>query len=448
MRVPMTVAMTFALCLPAGAADDLQDKIRQLRPNILPETVYIHVIGRNYEAGKSANASWTGSGVVISSDGYVASNHHVLDQARRVRVMLSNGKAYDGKVIGTDAETDLGLLRLVLPDDAPPLPFARFADSDTLSAGDFVLTVGSPFGLTRSISFGIVNNPAQVLVSDGLYNWIQTDAAINSGNSGGPLIDLEGRVVGINTLSLRGTGLGFAIPAAVARDILGRIKVDGRVLRSNLGLSLQALRDFNRDTYVPGERGVLIVGTEPNSPATAAGFRPGDFLLSIEGKDAGALYPESLAAVKRRLTELPAGRSAAFEVMRNGQTLRLTATPTPRAAAAPDKEQFDAEEWMMTVKSIGEDEDSLERYFRAGGVGILEVAEPGNAKRSGLQSKDIILAVDGADIKSIDDLRQSYWRSMAKRASDRLILVSVLRRGRRFEVALDYSHSKDSQEVR
>ncbi|MDD5628250.1 MAG: trypsin-like peptidase domain-containing protein [Elusimicrobia bacterium] len=442
------LALALALGGRAAAADaDLQDRILLARRAVLPKTVYIHVVARDYDEGKAKRALWTGSGVIISSDGYVATNAHVLEQAQRVRVMLSDSRAYEGRVVGTDPDTDLGLLRLDLPAGQGPLPAAAFAEPGALAAGDFVLAVGSPFGLSRSVSFGIVNNPAQSLGDEGLYNWIQTDAAINPGNSGGPLVDLEGRVVGINTLGIGGAGLGFAIPSDVAQDILARLKSGGRVARSSLGLSLQALRDFDRDSYAPGERGVLVVGAEPGSPAAAAGLRPGDFLVSVNGQALGALYPEDLPAVRRRLADLPAGRPAALAALRGGRLLELTAVPKPRAPAAPSQEQFDAEEWMLTAKAVREDEESLEGYLRPGGCYVLGVAERGNAARSGLKSQDIILAVDGTAVGSLAELRQAYWRSLAKPAAERLILVSVLRHGRPFQVALDYSHSKASQET-
>lgn len=439
---PLLLALLTACAAQGAAAADLQARIHAARAIILPKTVYIHVIGRGFAGGEVKGGIWTGSGVILSSDGYVATNHHVLARAQRVRVLLSDRRSFEGKVIGTDPVTDLGLLKLTLPPGHLPLPSAEWGDSQALSAGDFVLAVGSPLGLTRSVSLGIVNNPAQFLQDDeGLYNWIQTDAAINPGNSGGPLVDLEGKVVGINTLGAR--SIGFAIPAAAASVILARLKADGAVARSRLGLTFQARKDFNRDFEAPGEKGVLIVGTDPVS--AAAGFKPGDLLLSAGGASTDAAFPDDMPAVNQILADLKPGRPAAFELMRAGRAVTLAAVPGPRSPEGSDERAFEATDWMLTAREIRE-EDVSRRYFRPKGCFILGVAPQGNAARSGLRDDDVIISVDGTEIFSLEDLREAYARSVARKASERLILVGVLRRGHPLIIALDYTRSKAAEE--
>jgi len=442
----LAILSCLLLATAAGAAEpaDFQERIHRAQSAILPQVVYVHVVGEDYEGGEAKRALWSGSGVIISSDGYIATNHHVLYRAQRVRVMLSDRRAFEAEIVGSDEETDLGLLRLKLPPGSPALPFASFAEGRNLSAGEFVLAVGSPFGLASSVSFGIVNNPAQSLGDDGLYNWIQTDAAINHGNSGGPLVDLEGRIVGIDTLGIGGSGIGFAIPAQQAREVLTRIQAAGRVERSTLGLTLQALRDFGRESYAPGERGVLIGGVEPDSPGARAGLAPGDILLSAGGRPLDALYASDLPAVRRLLVDLPAGRPVRLETLREGRTVPLTAVP--KRHAGPADAVFDAPEWMLTAQEIGEEDDTVIHFFRPRGAWILGVSPDGNAARSGLEPYDILLEVDGREVLSLEDLRQAYRRSLERGPAKRLLLVSVLRRGRPLKLALDYSRSRSARE--
>ena len=173
------------------------------------------------------------------------------------------------------------------------------------------MALGSPFGFQRSISLGIISNAQRYIGFDTEYKyntWIQTDAAINPGNSGGPLIDTKGTIVGINTLGVDGSGIGFSIPASRVQDVVERLKRDGKVVRASTGLRLQALKDFHSNTFVEAEHGVLIAGVEENSPAVKAGIRPGDILLAIDGKPVEGLYAEMLPAIWRTLVDLKVGQ--------------------------------------------------------------------------------------------------------------------------------------------
>ncbi|UPT74587.1 MAG: trypsin-like peptidase domain-containing protein [Elusimicrobiota bacterium] len=443
----LIMAAARAAAAPAAAEAALQDQIRRAKETILPKTVYIHVVGQDFDRGESKRQIWTGSGVIISTDGYAITNHHVVDSAKRVRVMLSDRTSYEADVIGSDEETDLGLIKLRRPAGAPPLPAAELGRSSKLSAGDFVLAVGSPLGLTRSVSLGIVNNPNQLLSSGDLYNWIQIDAAINPGNSGGPLVDLAGRVVGINTAGYLGTGLGFAIPSDLAREIVQELKLGGRIVRGLVGIQLQALRDFDRDSYMDEERGLLISGVEPDTPAVAAGVKDGDLLLAVDGRRVDAAYPEDLPAVRRVFAALPPGKPVKLSLRRDGAALELTVVPRERRKAeAEDKGRFEAPEWMLTVQEIREDEESLQKYFRPKGCFVIAAKPNGNAARSGVEANDILLDADGREILSLADLRSTYEASLAKAPADRLILLTVLRNGRTHKLALDYTRSRESHE--
>jgi serine protease Do len=215
----------FAAVTPAQPPVDFIAVIQHAKEELFPKTVYIKTVLETYSEGKKVSEQATASGVIISSDGYVVTNFHVVNKAVSVRCILSERVQWEATTIGKDEDTDLALLKLNIPKDHPPLPYARFGDSGGLQAGDFVMAMGCPFGLARSVSFGVVSNPNQYVEGRSQYNnWIQTDASINPGNSGGPLADINGEVVGINTLEFSGTGLGFAIPSDIVRRIIEELK--------------------------------------------------------------------------------------------------------------------------------------------------------------------------------------------------------------------------------
>ncbi|MFP4053614.1 MAG: S1C family serine protease, partial [Phycisphaerae bacterium] len=256
---PLWLALGAATLLAVGcdgqAKQVNEEKARSVAMSrVYPALVFVKPIQEVFEGGERERAEVYGSGVIIDPEGYVVTNNHVAENAIEVNCVLGDKEQVPAVVVGLDPETDLALLKLKLPDDHPPLPYAVFADSSKVREGDLAMALGSPFGFTRSISQGIVSNTQRYLgfSSHHRFNlWFQTDAAINPGNSGGPLVDVDGWIIGINTLGTWADGIGFSIPSNVVRDVIGRLRnrADGvnpdkwpvKVQRAYTGLQLQPL---------------------------------------------------------------------------------------------------------------------------------------------------------------------------------------------------------------
>jgi serine protease DegQ len=275
-----------------------------------------------------------GSGVIVSAEGYLITNHHVVDGADEIEVMLADGRQAQAKVVGTDPETDVAVLKISLD----KLPAVTFGNSERLQVGDSVLAIGNPFGVGQTVTSGIVSAlDRRGLGLNTFENFIQTDAAINPGNSGGALVDSSGNLVGINTAIFSRTGgslgIGFAIPAATARGVMEGLIKDGRVIRGWIGVEPRDLTPDMADTLrLPVKSGVLITGVLQDGPASSGGIQPGDVVVRI-GDTAVANTAELLNAV----ASLPPGSNAAIAVQRGDKALAVTvkvAQRPPRRQAA------------------------------------------------------------------------------------------------------------------
>jgi serine protease DegQ len=261
-----------------------------------------------------------GSGVIVSPEGYVLTNNHVIEGADDIEVMLSDGRKTRGKVVGTDPETDLAVLRI----DLDKLPAITFGDSDALEVGDVVLAIGNPFGVGQTVTSGIVSALGRNQLGINTFeNFIQTDAAINPGNSGGALVDASGNLMGINTAiysrSGGNMGIGFAIPASTARPVMESLIRDGQVTRGWIGVEPQDLTPEMAQTFnLPIEEGVLITGVLQGGPAQLAGIRPGDVVVAVAGKPV-----KSTVQLLNAVAELVPGSQATISVQRGRETLEL-----------------------------------------------------------------------------------------------------------------------------
>lgn len=272
-----------------------------------------------------------GSGVIISRNGYILTNHHVIADADAIEVALQDGRTTTAQVVGTDPETDLAVLRIALPD----LQAMVLGHSRSLRVGDVVLAIGNPFGVGQTVTSGIVSATGRDMLGINTFeNFIQTDAAINPGNSGGALITTDGNLVGINTAifsqSGGSEGIGFAIPVDLARKVLAQIIEKGHVVRGWLGVAIQNLtpalaRSFDLDST----RGVIISAIQADGPAARAGLQPGDVILRIDGKDV-----DNVRTALNLISDNPPGTAIAIEGIRNGRPFRLIATVAERPSPA------------------------------------------------------------------------------------------------------------------
>jgi serine protease Do len=425
---------------------DFRQIINRAKAEVFPALIFVKPIVEDYESGEKKQQEVFGSGVIISPDGYAVTNWHVVDKAVSINCVLYDERQVKVELIGSDRDTDLALLKLPAPPEGKPYPNARFADSDGVQEGDFVMALGSPFGFQRSISLGIISNAHRYIGFDTEYKyntWIQTDAAINPGNSGGPLIDTRGAIVGINTLGVDGSGIGFSIPAARVQDVVERLKRDGKVVRASVGLRLQALKDFHSNTFVEAEHGVLIAGVEENSPAVKAGIRPGDILLAIDGKPVEGLYAEMLPAIWRTLVDLKADSAVPMELQRRGDKVQVKVLPQLKGQS--EGGDFDCRRWNMTVKEINKDRTPQLYYLKDKGVFVQGTRYPGNAASSGLDRRDIILTIDKEPVLTVEDVKRIYERIVNDGKREKKVVVEVLRSGLPNWIVLDYRRDYEQE---
>ncbi len=353
-----------------------------------------------------------GTGFIISGDGYLLTNHHVIDGADKVRIRLADRREFTAKVVGSDPQSDVALLKI----DANGLPALRIGDSKALKSGQWVVAIGSPFGLDHSVTAGIVSavGRANPYADQRYVPFIQTDVAINRGNSGGPLLDTRGQVVGINSQIFSNSGgymgVSFAIPIDVAMNAVQQLKATGKVTRGQLGVQIQALdREAARALGLPDARGALVARVEPGSPAERGGIQRQDVIQSINGQPiyASSDLPPIIGA-------MAPGSKVTVQLIRDGKPRTLTATLNQldeRAASAP--EQGDgaprpaAAAQANALGIVGEDLDPQQRTRLgvASGEGVLIARVEGMAAReAGLRPGDVVLAVGRNDVGSVGAL--------------------------------------------
>ena len=309
-------------------------EIRSPRHPLLNDPTFRRFFGDQLQDGDTQRASSLGSGVIVSAAGYVLTNHHVVEGADEIEVALHDGKKLLAKVVGSDPETDLAVLRV----GAENLPAITFGSSDALRVGDVVLAIGNPFNLGHTVTSGIVSALGRSGLGMATFeNFIQTDAAINPGNSGGALIDAGGNLVGVNTLIISRTGsamgIGFAIPVSTAKMVLEQIVKSGSVTRGWIGVEVQEITPALAESFKLGaQRGALIAGVLRGGPADKAGVKPGDVLTEVQGKPVG-----DPTAMLNLIAALPPGAPARMKLKRQGQdvdaTINIGRRPKPQPRA-------------------------------------------------------------------------------------------------------------------
>jgi Do/DeqQ family serine protease len=332
---PVAISYNAAVqrAMPAVVNISTSKEIRTPRHPLLNDPIFRRFFGDQLP-DEAQRASNLGSGVIVSSSGYVLTNHHVVEAADEIEVALADGRKLLAKVVGSDPDTDLAVLRVT----ADNLPAINFGSTESLRVGDVVLTIGNPFNLGHTVTAGIVSALGRSGLGINTFeNFIQTDAAINPGNSGGALIDASGNLVGINTAILSRTGssmgIGFAIPVSTARMVLDQIVKNGTVTRGWIGVEVQEITPPIAESFkLGGTRGALIAGVLRGGPADKAGVKPGDVLVEVEGRPVAD--PTSMLNL---IAALPPGKPATVKVTRSGQeidaTINVGRRPKPQARA-------------------------------------------------------------------------------------------------------------------
>ncbi|MCZ6882417.1 MAG: DegQ family serine endoprotease [Gammaproteobacteria bacterium] len=345
-----------------------------------------------------------GSGFVISADGYILTNHHVIAGADEVIVRFSNREEYVASIIGSDEASDIAVLKI----DAEGLPVLKFGDSDNLKVGEWVLAIGSPFGFDHSVTAGIVSAKGRSLPTDNYVPFIQTDVAINPGNSGGPLFNLDGEVVGINSQIYSRTGgfmgLSFAIPIELAVDVATQIRETGSVSRGWLGVLIQEVtRELAESFGMESPQGALVAKVLDNSPAAEAGLQVGDVIVEFNGKP--VMRSSSLPPLVGRSA---VGKDAEVTIIRDRTReqikVRIAELPTMTQASFTPQEEDKPQQNSALGMSVTELSKSVRKKLKVqSGVQVTEVDEQGAARDAGIQEGDVIVMIDNQGVTSVKD---------------------------------------------
>ncbi len=360
-----------------------------------------------------------GSGFIISSDGFIFTNNHVVEKADKIRVKLADGREYDAEIKGQDANTDIALIKI--NPDGHLLSVAKLGDSDKLRVGEGVFAIGNPFGLEQTVTAGIVSAKGRVIGSGPYDNFIQTDASINPGNSGGPLFNPDGEVIGINTaIVARGQGIGFAIPINTAKDMLGDLKSKGRVIRGWLGVSVQDVtREIAENLKLKEPRGALVGDVIKGTPAEKAGIQLGDILIAIDGRTIQDT-PELL----RIVAAIPVGKKVAVAVLRNGQEKSFEITIGERRETKDVSRQVQpSDQFGMTVQEITPEMAVHFGLAQKTGVVVTQITEGGPADEAGLRTQDVILQINKVKITSM----KNYLAEISGGGPEGILLILIKR---------------------
>ena len=418
-------------------------------PREAPGSPLDEFFGRFFEMpgapGAPRRAEGAGSGFIVDADGYVVTNHHVVSGAEEIVVTLSDGRQLDAEIVGDDPQMDLALLKV---DAGEPLPFVAFGDSDAVRVGEWVFAIGNPFGLGGSASAGIVSARGRDIRSGPYDDYLQIDAPINRGNSGGPVFNAAGEVIGVSTaiVSPNGgsVGIGFAIPSKHVTAVVEQLKENGSVERGWLGVALQDLDSALAETLgLDGTEGALVAEVVPGSPAEAAGLEAGDVVTRFDGEAIESVRDLTFTVAGRRPRE-----SVSVEVIRDGRALELdvelgnraqaTASPSSgwRAPARPGARGEQSALGLRLAPLTDRERTRLGLPRDVGGAIIADVRPGSPAAREGLRSGDVIVSVNRQAVDSVDDVTAAL--EAARRDGDRALLLVRRGEGQQF-VALDFS---------
>ncbi len=378
------------------------------------------------EMPKSFKTRSLGSGFIIDAQGYVVTNNHVVEGADKIKVILVGGKEYKATIKGRDPKTDLALIQIV--DPPPNLVVLRFGDSDAIRQGDWVVAVGNPFGLSHTLTTGIISAKGRVIGAGPYDNFLQTDASINPGNSGGPLLNLQGEVVGINTAILAsGQGIGFATPSNIAKSIIPQLREKGKVVRGMIGVQVQNVTPELAKSFGMSEpKGALVADVNTGSPAEKAGILRGDVIIEFNG------HPiHEMNELPRLVAGTPPGSKATLKVLREGKekALNITITElTDERQAQPAAGEGGGEESPLglAVKNLTPELVKSFRLRDNKGVVVVQVAPGSAGADAGVRPGDLLLEISGQVVSTV----QEYQVALKQLKKGEVARFLVKRQGR------------------
>jgi serine protease Do len=392
--------------------------------------------GNPSRRGQAPRTRGLGSGVVVSNDGYLLTNHHVINNATDIRVEFADGRTFTAKLVGSDQASDLALLKI----EAANLRPLMLGDSDAVQVGDIVLAVGNPLGIGQTVTSGIVSAKGRSTgVGDGSYeDFLQTDAPINQGNSGGALVNTKGELIGINSqilsVSEGNIGIGFAIPANMARHVMDELRTEGRVRRAQLGVTVQPVTsDMAASLGLSDARGAIVSSIESGSAAERAGVKRGDVIVSFNGQPVS-----DYNALRNRVADAKPGSNAAVGIMRDGSEKILTvkldeaSNRSARNSSGHAPESADQTALGVAVEPLTPEIAARARLPRSLNGLLVENVDPdGRAADAGIQAGDVIVEANRKAVTSVDDLRTAV-----RSANDKPLLLLVHRQGKELFVTV------------
>ncbi len=422
--------------IASGVNLSLQNAIYDSRDKVLPALVHIQPVITDYRTGKIRKQSVIGSGVIFDSKGYVVTNFHVAGKAERIICTLYDKEQIKAELIGGDPLTDIAIIKLDLSEHKAPLSIAEFGNSDELQVGQYVLAMGSPLALARSVSYGVISTTDRYFSGEarlpsgektGIYNnWIQTDAAINPGNSGGPLVDLKGRVIGINSrATMFANNLGFSIPINIVKEVIDAILKNGKVMRSWIGVKCQGLQDLEGWFGTARNEGVLIASIDSRSPAEEAGLQAGDIILKLDNNPVSVRFAEELPSFYKKIADYPIGSKIDLTVRRDDKTIYVEVI-THELGEILGRD-LECEDWGFTVKAVTKQmavDNQLEDTL---GVFVSGVKRVGPAADGGLRPGDVVINVNDEPTPTFDIFSEKY--NSLTSAGQKKILLTVNRLG-------------------
>ncbi len=385
-----------------------------------------------------------GSGVILDPNGYIVTNNHVVENASQITVTLSDRREFTAKIVGSDPKTDLAVIKI----DAKDLPYLKWADYEKLQVGDIVLAIGSPFGLSSSVTLGIISALGRGNVGIADYeDFIQTDAAINPGNSGGALVNMNGELIGINTAIFSRTGgsegIGFAIPSSIAVDIVDSLVKTGKVVRGWMGVAIQEITPALAKSFkIPDQRkGVLISDVNENGPSAAAGIKRGDVVIAFNGKEV-----QSVSQLRNMVARTVVGKDAEVKILRDGkeQTIKVKVAERPsdevlarREPLPPPTETVKPPDNVLAAIRVQPLDPAMMSQLnlpaKTTGVVINQVEAGSPAEAAGLQRGDVIQEINHEVIKSMED----YQKASAKIKKEEMVVLLLSRQGNNLFVAVN-----------